>query len=188
MTGTAPPPRGPAVDPGAPPEGRGLVVRAHGEGFYARIHPRPPIPWTRIAVTGAGLSVIGLSFGYALAFGRATGPADPVLAAEIFASVVLFGALLLGFSHGTGYFPVEITADDAVIAWGGDRYPIGAIGDCAADAGTLRLTDPDGRVLAVVDGADPAAAAWVARAVRASLPPLPSPAPATGAAPTPPAR
>ncbi|MEQ1504689.1 MAG: hypothetical protein ABMB14_20785 [Myxococcota bacterium] len=154
------------TDPGPPPE-RGLVVRPTrsehgGDGFYARIQPRPPLPWgwwagAMSAITAAGA---GLAWGFAT---------DGWLRAEIFASIVGFGVLLLGFAHGAGYFPVELTVDDLQINVGGERFARSSVTDCVADGTTLRLVGEGGRVLIELGGVDPDAARWLSLAIRASL-------------------
>lgn len=151
-----------AVDPGPVPE-RGLVVRPQGEGFYARVSPRPAAPWGRWGAVMAAMAAVGVALAAAIAD-------DGWLAAEIVACVALFGALLLGFSHGAGYFPVEITADDRLVVWGGDRFPVESVVDCVAEGRTLRLVGAGGRVLAEIEGVEPEVGRWLSLAVRASLP------------------
>ncbi|MEZ4238268.1 MAG: hypothetical protein R3F59_19380 [Myxococcota bacterium] len=153
---------GEVEDPGPPPR-TGLVVRPEGEGFYARINPRPAIPWARWV---AGW-VAFLALGAGLAAMITT---DVWLAAEIVVSIGLFAGLLFAFGHGKGYIPVEIVVDDERVTWGGERYPIATVADCRVEERALVLVGQDGRALARVDGVEPEAARWVSLAVRASLP------------------
>lgn len=163
-----------APDPGPPPEGVGLVVRpltrratggGVGEivGFYARIHPRPPVPWRKLALTLVGFGGVGAVLARLVA-------SDVFAGAEMVVGIALFGVLLGAFAHGAGYFPVEVAADDDAVAWSGDRFALAAVGGCAQIGDRLELRDPAGRVLAAIDGVDPRAGAWVAAAIEASLP------------------
>jgi hypothetical protein len=149
-------------EPGPVPE-RGLVVRAEGEGFYARVQPRPAVPW---GLWGAAMTAL-LAVAGVLAAVIAT---DVVLAIQIVASVALFGALLLGFAHGSGYFPVEVVVDDERITWGGERFAIGMVEDCVVEGRSVRLVGAGHRTLAQIEGVDPEAGRWLALAIRASLP------------------
>lgn len=150
-------------DPGPPPE-RGLVVRAQGEGFYARVAPRPTVPprlWApalgAFAAAGVGLALMLGDGGW--------------LSVEIAASILLFGTLLLGFGIGAGLFPVEIVVDDRTVSWGGERIPMPLVADCRMVGRTLELVGADDRILAKIDGVLPEAGRWVSLAIRASLPP-----------------
>jgi hypothetical protein len=149
-------------DPGPPPE-RGLVVRPQGEGFYARVWPRPVPPARRVVPPLAGTAAAA----GVLAF--LSGP-DPVLRLTVALSIGLFGLLLVLFALGAGFMPVEITVDDDRVAWGGERYPIRTVTDCVVVGRALELRGAEGRVLARIDGVDPAVGRWLSLAIRASLP------------------
>lgn len=149
-------------DPGPPPE-RGMVVRPEGEGFYARLWPSPRPDPRRLVP--ALLVFAALGAGGALVAGEAT-----ALRVQVFAGVMLFGVLILAVAFGTRFAPVEITCDDDVVYWHGDRVPMTAVGGCRAVGGRLELLGRDGRVLAAADDLDPDAARWVAHAIRASMP------------------
>jgi hypothetical protein len=150
-------------DPGPAPD-RGLVVRAQGEGFYARVLPRP-VPSPRI--WGPGLAVF-LAVGVGLAWLYGDGG---WLSIEIALCIVLFGLLLLAFAFGAGFFPVEIVVDDRTVTWGGERIPMGLVSDCRMAGRTLELVGPGDRILAKIEGVLPDAGRWVSLAIRASLPP-----------------
>lgn len=149
-------------DPGPPPA-RGLVVRPQGEGFYARVSPRPMPAFRVWGPAVAGFVVVGLLL--AFVFGD-----DGWLAFEIVVSIVLFGTLIIGFGVGGGFFPVEIVVDDTTVNWGGERYPMSVVGDCRAIERTLELVGRDDRILARIDGVPPDVGRWVSLAIRASLP------------------
>jgi hypothetical protein len=149
-------------DPGPPPP-RGIVVRPDGEGFYARVYPRPPLGLARFVAVTAGLAVVGLL----VALLAAT---DPILRAWIVVSTVLFGLLIAGVSFGSGFVPVEVSADDETVYWGGERYPIGEVGTCRPEGARLVLRARDGRELASITHALPDVAVWLGLAVEASLP------------------
>jgi hypothetical protein len=149
-------------DPGPPPE-RGLVVRPQGEGFYARISPRPvpsPRMWVPAMATFGGLGVL-----LAVVLGD-----GGWLSVEIAVSIVLFGLLLVGFAFGAGFFPVEIVVDDTMVSWGGERFPMPLVADCRHTGRALELVATDDRILARIDGVPPDAGRWVSLAIRASLP------------------
>src|SRR5690242_14169395 len=97
-------------DPGPPPP-RGIVVRPAGEGFYARVYPRPPLGLARLGGVTAALAVVGLVVAVPSA-------SDPTLRAWIVVSTVLFGLLIAGVSFGYGFVPVEVSADDETVYWG----------------------------------------------------------------------
>jgi hypothetical protein len=150
-------------DPGPPPA-RGIVVRPDGEGFYARVYPRPPLGLLRLAGVVVGLLAVG---GVAA---LATGT-DAALKGEVVAATVSFGLLIAAVLHGYGFVPVEVTADDETLYWGGERFPIADVGSCRPEGSRLVLRARDGRELGAITHPRPEAAVWLGRAVEASLPP-----------------
>ena len=150
-------------DPGPPPA-RGIVVRPDGEGFYARVYPRPPLGVLRPAGVVAGLFAIGW---VAAVFAGD----DPVLRTEVVAATVLFGLLIAGVLYGYGFVPVEITADDDTLYWGGERFPITDVGSCRPEGTRLVVRARDGRELGAIAHVPVEAAVWLGRAVEASLRP-----------------
>jgi hypothetical protein len=155
-------PRGESAEhPGPVPAG--LVVRGQGEGFYARVWPKPYPPASRLVPAVTGIAAISAAVGYVAG-------SDPMQQLTVGASIALFGVLLGGFALGAGFVPVEITADDHQISWSGERFPVTVVGDCAVRGRALELVGRDGRVLARIDGLTEAQARWLSIAVRASIP------------------
>lgn len=149
------------VDPGPAPAS--LVVRAQGEGFYARLYPRPaPSP---LQLTGVVLGFGAAGLGLALLFAESTS-----MAVQITAAILLFGVLLSSFVWFSGWFPVEVVVDDTVVNWNSERIPMALVRDCVAREGTVELLGEAGRPLAVVHHLQPDAARWLSLAIRASLP------------------
>lgn len=139
------------------------MVRAEGEGFYARVWPRPVPPPGPTAAAVLGVATVAAAVGW---FGGRDGWAQLYVGL----SAALFLLLLLGFSFGARFVPVEIVADDRVITWSGERFPVGVVADCVLRGRSLELLGPEGRVLARVDGVQPEHGRWLAVAVRASIP------------------
>ncbi|MEQ1568771.1 MAG: hypothetical protein ABMA64_24240 [Myxococcota bacterium] len=156
----------PIEHPGPAPEG--MVVRPQGEGFYARVWPRPT---PRAGWLVPRVAAIALASGAAWA---GSGP-DPSLRWTVAGSIALFGALLVGYSIGAGFVPVEISVDDDQVDWGGERFGWAAIGDCAVAGDTLELRSREGRVLAAIRGLEAPTARWLSLAIRASVPGGPPP-------------
>lgn len=149
-------------DPGPAPE-QGLVVRAQGEGFYARVLPRP-LPSPRVWVPGLGVFVV-VGAGLAGIYGD-----GGWLSFEIALCILVFGLLLLIFAFGAGFFPVEVVVDDHTVTWGGERIPMTLVSDCRMVGRTLELVGSEDRILAKIEGVLPDAGRWVSLAIRASLP------------------
>jgi hypothetical protein len=147
-------------DPGPIPPS--LVARPQGEGFYARLYPRPRPSLAVVAGTLGGFGAMGAAM--ALWFGQ-----DTSIRVQIALSIVLFGVLLASFAQLAGWFPVELVVDDTTINWNGERIPMAMVRDCVATGGTVELRG-EGRALGTIHHLQPDAARWVALAIRASLP------------------
>lgn len=150
------------ADPGLPPE-RGIAVQAEGDGFYARVYPRPPVDWARNLPALGGFAGVGLALAWWA--GEAT-----LLRVEVFLGILLFGGLLLAFRHGQGFVPVEISATGETLYWGGDRVPLAEVGTCRPEGDRLVLRGHDGWELGAVAHLRPEVARWVGLAVEASRP------------------
>lgn len=149
---------GPELDP---PPARGLVVRPNDDGFYVRLHPSP-MPKGRVVLGVAALfGLLGGIIGWAMA-------EEPEVRAWIGFGSMALGVLLYGLSYGSGFFPIELIGDQRCLSWAGERYAWDQIDSCRASGGSLRLV-VDGQVVAEASHLDPAAAAWTARLVTASL-------------------
>jgi hypothetical protein len=151
-------------DPGPIPPS--LVARPQGEGFYARLYPRPRPPLVLVLGTLGGFGAMGVLM--ALWFGQ-----DTSLRLEIALSILLFGVLLASFAHFSSWFPIELVVDDTTVNWNGERIPMALVRDCTYQGGTVELRG-EARTLGVIHHLQPEAARWVALAIRASIPTPPS--------------
>jgi hypothetical protein len=149
-------------DPGPVPL-QGVVVRPEGEGFYARVYPRPPLGVVRLVAVIVGLGAIG-------AVAAVFAGDDLALRVQVVGATLLFGLLIAGVSYGYGFVPVEVSADDETLYWGGERFPIGMVGSCRPEGDRLVLRNRDGREMGGIAHLRPEVAQWIGRAVEASLP------------------
>ncbi|MCA9493395.1 MAG: hypothetical protein KC621_25865 [Myxococcales bacterium] len=149
------------VDPGPPPE-KGLVVRPEGDGFHARISPRPRPPWGNWAAGVFMAGAVGVVLALAVTRDVDVG-VQVALAATIFLSLLGLAPFL------ARHLPVELAVDDHQVYWNGDRFPMSAVRGARADDHVLELMGDYG-ALARFEHLAPDVARWLAAAIVASLP------------------
>lgn len=154
------------ADPGPVPDSLAVSVTktAHGEGFRARLYPRPRPALSSVV---GGISVFGVA---GLLLGWLSG-GDVWLKVQIGLSILLFGGLLGAFAQLSGWFPVEVTVDDQVVNWNGERISMKIVRGCEVTGSSVRLVGEGGKTLASLAHIAPDAARWLSLAIIASIPP-----------------
>ncbi|MCB9689238.1 MAG: hypothetical protein H6738_11380 [Alphaproteobacteria bacterium] len=148
-------------DPGPPPA-KGLVVRPDGDGFHARIWPRPKPPWASWAAGVFMAGAVGVVLALAVTRDLDEG-IQVAIAATIFLSLLGLAPFLVRHA------PVELAVDDHQVYWNGDRFPMSAVRGARADGQVLELLGDYG-ALARFEHLAPDVAGWLAAAILASLP------------------
>ena len=149
-----------AGDPGPPPE-KGLSVRPDGEGFHARVWPRPEPPWGRWAVGGVAALAVGGALSVVVAEGLE-------VRLQVAAAAAAFLALLGLAPFARAHVPAEISMDDHQVYWNGERFPSSAVRGARVEGHRLVLVGEHGP-LAHLEHLPPDVATWLARAIRASV-------------------
>ncbi len=140
----------------------GVTVRDGDDGFVARIWPAPPVNW-RMAGAGA------VAFGALAAAGAASVDDHGTLRLQVALSVLLFGTLLIGVHHASGYMPREIGVERGSLSWNGERIPWTRVADAQVEGLTLTVVDDHGAPLAQLYGARPEVAKWLAEELQAAI-------------------